>query len=51
MDFEQVVSGVIKNHGHETVVLDLTLPTIAYAPTLDQEKLFEIDLNTKIFHR
>ena len=46
MDFEQVVSGVIKNYGHETVVLDLTLPNTAYATTLDQEELFEIDLNT-----
>ena len=46
-DFEQVVSGVLKDHGHGTVVLDSTLPNTAYAATLDQEELFEIDLNTK----
>jgi len=46
-DFEQVISGVLKDHGHGTVILDSTLPNTAYAATLDQEELFEIDLNTK----
>ena len=35
-DFEQVVSGVIKNHGHGTIVFDSTLPNTTYAASLGQ---------------